>query len=79
LVSQAYRSRAFISNYQHVGFLKGDALVVMKPVKEILIYRGNDAVPETYKNEFPDTIVAEAVAYYQHASDCRKWLKQSEN
>lgn len=70
-----YRSRAFISNYQHVGFLKDDALVVMKPVKEILIYRGNAETPENYTAENAPEIVHEAAAYYQHAENWRQFLK----
>lgn len=69
-----YRSRAFISNYQHIGFLKDGDLVVMKPVKDVLIYRGDFEAPETFHDELPapaDT----AAAYYQHAENWRRWLR----
>lgn len=70
-----YRSRAFISNYQHLGFLDGNGtLVVMKPVRQILIYRGDSDVPETYVGSAPAPTDL-AIAYWQHADKWRDFLK----
>ena len=70
-----YRSRAFISNYQHLGFLDGNGtLVVMKPVRQILIYRGDSDVPETYVGSAPAPTDL-AIAYWQHADKWREFLK----
>lgn len=70
-----YRSRAFISNYQHLGFLDGNGtLVVMKPVRQILIYRGESDVPETYVDSAPAPTDL-AIAYWQHADKWREFLK----
>lgn len=69
-----YRSRAFISNYQHIGFLDGNGLVVMKPVRETSVYRGESDVPETFKDTVP-AAAERAVMYYQHAENWREFLK----
>lgn len=70
-----YRSRAFISNYQHLGFLDGaGTLVVMKPVRQILIYRGDSDVPEHYENSAPVPTDL-AIAYWLHAENWRAFLR----
>lgn len=70
-----FRSRAFISNYQHIGYIDAaGTLVVMKPVKEVLIYRGNADAPEIYKNSAPPP-TDKAIMYYQHAEKWRERLK----
>ena len=60
--------RAFISNYQALGYLRRDILTVLLPQKRVESYRIN---PETFAQTpvapEPD-LVEEAVAYYQTAS-----------
>lgn len=74
-LSPDYRSRAFISNYQHIGYLDGNEnLVVMKPVREILIYRGDAETPETCTGSAPAP-TDDAIMYYQHAEDWRELLR----
>lgn len=67
-----YIFRGFISNYQYIGYLKSDNMIVMRPVKSVLYYDKNNKV------EAPDSEMKkqlqEAVMYYQHASDWRQHL-----
>lgn len=58
--------RAFISNYQELGYLKADKLVVLGPKQRIDTFRidlNGDASPDTLDPRLRD----EAVAYYQTA------------
>lgn len=68
-----YKPRAFICNYQNIGYLKGDDMVVMRPVKNTSFYKGNDKLksPDAERTEE----LQEAIYYYQHASDWRRHLK----
>jgi phosphoglycerol transferase MdoB-like AlkP superfamily enzyme len=60
--------RAFISNYQELGYLKNGILTVLLPKQRVESYRVD---PKTYAST-PTTddpqLVAEAIAYYQTAS-----------
>lgn len=65
---QAGNPRAFVSNYQSLGYYKNDQLVILKPKKKIEAYSVN---PKTYEQTptTPDpTLVEEAIAYYQTSS-----------
>jgi hypothetical protein len=58
--------RAFISNYQELGYLKDDTLVVLGPKQRVDTFRidaHGDAVPTAMVPRLRD----EAVAYYQSA------------
>jgi phosphoglycerol transferase MdoB-like AlkP superfamily enzyme len=60
--------RAFISNYQELGYLKNDTLTVLLPKKRVESYRID---PKTYAAtpvEVDPQLLTEAVAYYQTAS-----------
>ena len=64
--------RAFVSNYQQLGYLTDDALVVLKPVKRVDIYRraGEDFLPDAHPRE---GLLPEALSYYQNATHWRTW------
>jgi phosphoglycerol transferase MdoB-like AlkP superfamily enzyme len=60
--------RAFISNYQELGYLKKDILTVLLPKKRVESYRID---PKTYVSTpiaVDPQLLTEAVAYYQTAS-----------
>lgn len=66
-----YEPRALIANYQEVGLLKGDRLVVLAPRRPPHEFRvsTNDAGQEQQTEIAPEpTLVDEAIAYYQGAS-----------
>ncbi|CAG0980021.1 Lipoteichoic acid synthase 2 [Methylophilaceae bacterium] len=61
--------RAFISNYQSLGYYKNDQLIVLSPKQGIEAYRVD---PVTYAAEATGAdplLVKEAIAYYQTASN----------
>lgn len=66
-----YKSRFFISNYQHVGYAEGNTMVVLKPVREVSYYVNDEKVEEIPElKEYQ----SKAVKYYKHASGWRKFL-----
>lgn len=69
----SYQSRYFVSNYQYIGYLKGDDMVVLKPQRGTEFYRGGH---EVAADDRLRELEKEAVYYYQHASDWRKHLKE---
>lgn len=58
--------RAFISNYQELGYLKNDRLVVLGPKQRVDTY-AIDANGEAHPASTDERLRAEAVAYYQSA------------
>lgn len=69
----SYQSRYFVSNYQYIGYVKGDDMVVLKPQRGTEFYRGGHGVAADGRLR---ELEKEAVYYYQHASDWRKHLKE---
>ncbi len=67
----SYEERYFISNYQYVGYAKGDTLVVLAPVRRSVFYPGNKSA-EGAENE---QLLDEAVAFYQHAAKWREHMR----
>ncbi|MDI1301414.1 MAG: LTA synthase family protein [bacterium] len=67
-----YEPRALIANYQEVGYLKGDKLVVLAPRHPARVFRVENAASEKEKQTevAPDTaLVNEAITYYQTAAE----------
>lgn len=65
-------NRAFISNYQELGYLKNGVLTVLQPKQRVESYR---IAPNTYAPtpiEADPQLVTEAVAFYQTASKAFK-------
>jgi len=63
---QPGRERAFISNYQELGYLKNDRLVVLGPKQRVDTY-AIEASGEAHPAPMDETLRDEAVAYYQSA------------
>lgn len=62
------RERAFISNYQTLGYMKHNRLVVLGLQKPPVVVDGTPAHPVTESGLSDDSLVREAIAYYQVAN-----------
>lgn len=60
--------RAFISNYQDLGYLRGDLLTVLSPRRVVKAYRVDPVTLESTPTEPDPQRVREAIAYYQTAA-----------
>lgn len=69
--------RAFISNYQKLGYMTKEGLVILEPVNQYNFYK---LKPDGYKQEADETVpqhlLDEAVGYYQSAAEWRTWSRQ---
>ena len=63
----AGRERAFISTYQSLGFIKNNKLVILSPRQEAKEFALSNAFEPLFPVE-SDSLVAQAVAWYQSAS-----------
>jgi phosphoglycerol transferase MdoB-like AlkP superfamily enzyme len=61
-------TRVFISNYQSLGYYKGDQLVVLKPGRRIESFRVDPTSYETTPTPLDPVLRDEAIAYYQTAA-----------
>lgn len=61
-------SRAFISNYQALGYLKNDILTVLLPKQQVESYHVDAKTLATTPAEIDPQLLTEAIAYYQTAS-----------
>lgn len=64
----AGRERIFISTYQNIAYAKGNNLVVLKPKKQVSFYQINYETGEYIKQAPDDSLVKEAITWYQGAS-----------
>jgi phosphoglycerol transferase MdoB-like AlkP superfamily enzyme len=62
------RDRAFISNYQELGYLHGDVLTVLSPRRRIAAYRVDAATFASTPMPVEPQLAKEAIAYYQTAA-----------
>lgn len=60
--------RVFISNYQDLGYLRGDLLTVLSPQRVVRAYRVDPATLASTPTEPDPQRVKEAIAYYQTAA-----------
>lgn len=60
--------RAFISNYQSLGYLKNNTLIVLSPKQKTEAYQVDPQSFESAPTKLDDALVNEAIAYYQTAS-----------
>ncbi len=60
--------RAFISNYQELGYLRNDVLTVLLPKQRVEAYKVDPLTLETTPTAVDETLAEEAIAYYQTAS-----------
>ncbi|HMC98697.1 MAG TPA: sulfatase-like hydrolase/transferase, partial [Ferruginibacter sp.] len=64
----AENQRAFISTYQDMGYLKDGKLVILSPQRKIKMYKPDMQTGVASPAERSDTLVNEAIAWYQTAS-----------
>jgi phosphoglycerol transferase MdoB-like AlkP superfamily enzyme len=60
--------RIFLCTYQLIAYVKHDKMVLLSPVKQVEMYAVNFADGSAKKIPLEDSLVKEAVAYYQSAS-----------
>lgn len=71
------RERAFISTYQGLGYLRNGKLVIQSPVKNIREYVPDFTTGNSRQVALEDSLVHQAIAYYQCASWLLKYHRQS--
>ncbi len=73
--------RAFISNYQELGYYKNDTLIVLSPKQKTQAFKVDPVTLESSPTSMDAALLNEAIAYYQTASRAFKKgaLKESEN
>ena len=64
--------RAFIANYQKLGFIKNDRLTILSPQQKVSSYKINRFKGVTESQPIDDEMLNEAVTYYQSASFVQK-------
>ncbi len=64
--------RAFVSNYQSLGYYKDDQLIVLSPRQMVEAYRVDPVSYEAEPVNADPQLVKEAIAYYQTASNAFK-------
>ncbi len=74
-------ARAFISNYQELGYYRGDTLIVLSPKKKVQAYHVNPLSLESTPGVAQPKVLKEAIAYYQMAAQAYKHgdLKEYKN
>ncbi|AXY77966.1 alkaline phosphatase family protein [Paraflavitalea soli] len=78
LNTPAEKQRAFISTYQGLGYLRNGRLVLQSPVKTVRQFKPDFATGNASTVNLDDSLVNQAIAYYQCASWLLKNKKQSE-
>lgn len=73
--------RAFISNYQELGYYKNNRLIVLSPRKKAEAYEVDPASLQSTPIAVDETLLNEAIAYYQSAAIAYKHgdLKEYKN
>jgi phosphoglycerol transferase MdoB-like AlkP superfamily enzyme len=71
--NEAPLERAFISNYQALGYLRNGTLTVLLPKKRVESYHVNGKTLQTTPAEIDQKLLAEAIAYYQTSSRAFKF------
>lgn len=64
--------RAFISNYQKLGYIKNNRLTILSPQQKITYYRINDQTGEMVTETSDDELQKESIIYYQSANYVNK-------
>ena len=70
--AEKWPERAFISNYQSLGYLKNGTLIVLSPKRRVEAYAVDGNNFESRPIEPESSLVNEALAYYQTASRAYK-------
>lgn len=66
-------NRAFISNNQKVGYVEGDAVILLKPAKEYMAYKING---DALNDAEAAPLLAKMVEYYETASKWKEHFKR---
>jgi phosphoglycerol transferase MdoB-like AlkP superfamily enzyme len=64
--------RAFISNYQELGYYKNDQLIVLSPKQKTEMFNVDPISMESTPTAIDETLLNEAIAYYQSANTAFK-------
>ncbi len=64
--------RAFIANYQKLGFIKGDKLTILSPQQKVSFYTFNRLTGEMIEQAPDEQFLNEATTFYQSASYVQK-------
>lgn len=78
LNTPAEKQRAFISTYQGLGYMRNGKLVIQSPVKTVREYLPDFKTGNAGATRLDDTLVNQAIAYYQCASWLLKHKRQAE-
>jgi phosphoglycerol transferase MdoB-like AlkP superfamily enzyme len=62
------RERLFMGTYQNIAYARDNKMVILSPQKKIEMFRVNFITGEETKIRLEDSLVNEAIAYYQTAS-----------
>ena len=73
--------RAFISNYQQLGYYKNDKLIVLSPKQKTEMFNVDPITMESTPAALDEALLGEAIAYYQTANSAFKTgnLQESKN
>jgi phosphoglycerol transferase MdoB-like AlkP superfamily enzyme len=66
--AQKQPERAFISNYQELGYYKNNMLIALSPKKKIEAYKIDPLTFDETPSEVDASLLNEAIAYYQTAN-----------
>lgn len=69
-------ARAFISNYQSLGYLTKDGLVILKAGKEAQFLIASDDGKYAQQKHVPEPLLDKTIGYYQAASKWKEWSRQ---
>ncbi|NEW85564.1 MAG: sulfatase-like hydrolase/transferase [Mariniphaga sp.] len=64
--------RAFIANYQKLGYIKNDRLTILSPQQKVTSYKINRSTGAIERQAIDEEVVNEVVTYYQSASYVQK-------
>lgn len=70
--SEKQPQRAFISNYQELGYYKNDTLIALSPKQQVEAYKIDPVTFEATTTPVDQTLMNEAIAYYQTAARAYK-------
>ena len=65
---EPWSERAFISNYQELGYLKNNKLTVLLPKRRVQAFAVNPETLESTPSAIDEQLMEEAITYYQSAS-----------
>jgi len=66
--NEAHPGRAFISNYQELGYLKNGVLTVLSPKQKVEAFRVDPVTLASTPAPVDPVLAKEAIAYYQTGS-----------